>query len=59
MSLNSLIRWIKPHEQIFFDLLEASSANVLQAARVFDAGLREGNPGEWAGLRRRLNDLEH
>lgn len=59
MSLNSLIRWIKPHEQVFFDLLESSAANVLQAAHVFDAGLREGDPGEWAELRRLLNDLEH
>lgn len=59
MSLNSLMRWIKPHEQIFFDLLEASAANALETARLFDSGLRTEDPASWAELRRQLNSLEH
>lgn len=59
MSLNSLMRWIKPHEQIFFDLLEASAANALAAARLFDRGLRTEDPANWAELRRQLKALEH
>lgn len=59
MSLNSLMRWIKPHEQIFFDLLEASAANVLDAARHFDRELRTEDPSRWAELRRQLNIFEH
>jgi uncharacterized protein len=59
MSLNSLMRWIKPHEQIFFDLLEASAANVLEAARYFDREIRTEDPSHWAELRRRLNVFEH
>ena len=59
MSLNSLMRWIKPHEQIFFDLLEASAANVLEAARHFDRELRTEDPAHWAELRRQMKALEH
>jgi uncharacterized protein len=59
MSLNSLLRWIKPHEQIFFDLLEASAANVLAAARHFDRELRTEDPSRWAELRRQVNAFEH
>jgi uncharacterized protein len=59
MSLNSLMRWIKPHEQIFFDLLEASAANVLEAARYFDGELRTADPAHWAELRRQMNIFEH
>jgi predicted phosphate transport protein (TIGR00153 family) len=59
MSLNSLMRWIKPQEQIFFDLLEASAANVLEAARHFDRELRTEDPSHWAELRRQLNAFEH
>jgi hypothetical protein len=57
--LNSLMRWIKPHEQIFFDLLEASSGNVLAAARHFDAEVRSEDPSRWADLRRQMNIFEH
>ena len=59
MSLNSLMRWIKPHEQIFFDLLENAAANVMEAAHAFDAGLRDGNPAQRAELRRQMNVFEH
>ena len=59
MSLNSLMRWIKPHEQLFFDLLEASAANVLEAARHFDQELRTEDPANWAELRRQMKALEH
>ena len=59
MSLNSLMRWIKPHEQLFFDLLEASAANVLEAARHFDREIRTEDPTHWADLRRQMNVYEH
>jgi len=59
MSLNSLMRWIKPHEQIFFDLLEASADNVLGAAKRFDLELRTEDPSHWADLRRQMNVFEH
>lgn len=59
MSLNSLMRWIKPHEQIFFDLLEASISNVLEAARHFDREIRTEDPSHWADLRRQMNAFEH
>ncbi len=59
MSLNSLMRWIKPNEQVFFDLLDASAANVLEAARLFDRELRTEDPAHWAELRRQMKTLEH
>lgn len=59
MSLNSLMRWIKPHEQIFFDLLEGAAANVLEAARLFDVGLQGGDFAQRAELRRQMNVYEH
>ena len=59
MSLNSLMRWLKPQEPVFFDLLEASAANVLEAARLFDRELRTEDPRRWAELRRQMKVLEH
>jgi hypothetical protein len=59
MSLNSLMRWIKPNEQIFFDLLDAAAANVLESARLFDRELRTKDPAHWAELRRQMKALEH
>ena len=32
MSLNALMRWLKPREMIFFDLLESAAANIYQAS---------------------------
>lgn len=59
MSLNSLMRWVKPQEQIFFDLLERSAANVLEAAHTFDRELRSEDPAHWADFRRAMKEYEH
>ncbi len=59
MSLNSLMRWLKPREMVFFDLLEEAAANVLASAQLFDRGLRTGSPSTWADLRREMKELEH
>lgn len=58
MSLNALIRWFKPRETVFFDLLEASSENLVETARLFADGLRHENL-EFHTLRTRVKDLEH
>ena len=36
MSLNALMRWLKPREMVFFDLLESAAANAYQASQLFD-----------------------
>lgn len=59
MSLNSLMRWLKPREMVFFDLLEGAAANILDAAHLFDRELRSGDPARFAELRRQMKDLEH
>ncbi len=59
MSLNALIRWLKPREMVFFDLLESEAANVLTAAQLFDQELRTGDSSRWAELRRSMKTLEH
>lgn len=59
MSLNALIRWFKPRETVFFDLLEASSENLVETARVFAEGLRHENLDQFHALRTRVKDLEH
>ena len=60
MSLNSLISWLKPRELVFFDLLEASASNLVDAAKHFEAEFKSRrSPGEWAGMRRKMKDLEH
>ncbi len=59
MSLNALMRWLKPREMVFFDLLEEATANVLAAAQLFDRGMRSGGPSTWADLRREMKELEH
>jgi uncharacterized protein len=59
MSLNALIRWLKPREMVFFDLLEASVTNLAETARIFDAGFRTGDAASWIGLRKEIKDLEH
>lgn len=59
MSLNAVMRWLKPREMVFFDLLENSAENALAAAQLFDQGLRTGGPATWADLRRQMKDLEH
>jgi len=59
MSLNAVIRWLKPREMVFFDLLDEAAANVLASAQLFDQGLRSGDSSTWADLRREMKDLEH
>ncbi len=59
MSLNALMRWLKPREMVFFDLLEAAALNVEQAATLFDREIRSGDPSRYADLRRDMKVLEH
>jgi predicted phosphate transport protein (TIGR00153 family) len=59
MSLNALMRWLKPREMVFFDLLEAAASNAYQASQLFDLEIRTGDPVRFAELRRQMKDLEH
>jgi uncharacterized protein Yka (UPF0111/DUF47 family) len=59
MSLNAVMRWLKPREMVFFDLLDEAAGNVLASAQLFDQGLRSGDSSTWADLRRQMKDLEH
>jgi len=59
MSLNSLIRWLKPRELVFFDLLEASAENVLEGAKLFDREIRVEGVTDWTEFRRKMKNLEH
>ncbi|MDE3246036.1 MAG: DUF47 family protein [Acidobacteriota bacterium] len=59
MSLNAIMRWLKPRELVFFDLLDEAAANVLASAQFFDQGLRSGDASTWADLRREMKELEH
>lgn len=59
MSMNTLMRWLKPREMIFFDLLESAASNVYQASQLFDREIRTGDPVRFAELRREMKDLEH
>ena len=59
MSLNSLMRWLKPREMVFFELLESAAANAYQASQLFDLEIRTGDPVRFAELRRQMKDLEH
>lgn len=59
MSVNALMRWLKPKEMVFFDLLEAAAANAYQSAQLFDREIRSGDPTRFAELRRQSKDLEH
>lgn len=60
MSLNSMISWLKPRELVFFDLLEASVANLLETAKQFDREFKTvESSDQWSDFRRRIKDLEH
>jgi predicted phosphate transport protein (TIGR00153 family) len=59
MSLNSLIRWLKPRELVFFDLLEAAADNVLESAKLFDREIRIEGTTDWTDFRRKMKGLEH
>ena len=59
MSMNALMRWLKPREMVFFDLLESAASNAYQAAQLFDREIRTGDVVRFAELRRQMKDLEH
>ncbi len=59
MSINALIRWLKPRETVFFDLLEGSAANLVDMTRVFSEGLDKGDLASIAAMRKELKALEH
>jgi len=60
MSLNSLIAWLKPREMVFFDLLEGSVANLLEASKLFEREfVTRERPEQWVEMRRKMKDLEH
>jgi predicted phosphate transport protein (TIGR00153 family) len=59
MTLNAILRWLKPHEMIFFDLLEASAENIYQAIQYFDREIRVGDAAHWPELRRQMKEYEH
>jgi uncharacterized protein len=59
MSLNAILRWLKPHEMIFFDLLEGSAENIYQATLRFDSEIRTSDPSRWPELRRQMKEIEH
>ncbi len=59
MSLNALMRWLKPREMVFFDLLESATGNAYQASQLFDREIRTGDPVRFAELRRQMKDHEH
>jgi hypothetical protein len=59
MSMNALMRWLKPREMVFFDLMESAAGNVYQASQLFDREIRTGDPVRFAELRRQMKDLEH
>ena len=59
MSLNAIIRWFKPREMVFFDLLERSAENLCEATTLFQRELAANDPSRWKGLRRQMKDFEH
>ncbi|MBK8725307.1 MAG: DUF47 family protein [Holophagaceae bacterium] len=59
MSLNTLLKWLKPREMVFFDLLEAAATNVASAAQHLDRELRTGDPSRFPEMRREMKDFEH
>jgi hypothetical protein len=59
MSMNALLKWLKPREMVFFDLMEASVTNLAAAAQLMDRELRTEDPSRFPELRREMKDLEH
>jgi predicted phosphate transport protein (TIGR00153 family) len=59
MSLSSIIRWFKPREMIFFDLLEMAVDNLCEAIKHFHNELETNDPARWGELRHRMKDFEH
>ncbi len=59
MTFNTLLKWLKPREMVFFDLLEGAAANVAAAAQLLDRELRTGDPSRFAEMRREMKEFEH
>ncbi|MCL1894256.1 MAG: DUF47 family protein [Holophagaceae bacterium] len=59
MSVSSIIRWFKPREMVFYDLLEKSVDNLCQAIKMFNQEVETNDPERWNELRRRMKDFEH
>lgn len=59
MSFNSIMKWIKPREVVFYDLLEKSATNALDTAKAFDQGIRTTPAEDWVAFRRRIKEMEH
>jgi uncharacterized protein len=59
MSLNTLIRWLKPREMVFFDLLDASASNLVAASKCFSEGISGSGAADLATMRRQVKELEH
>jgi PiT family inorganic phosphate transporter len=59
MSINSLIRWLKPREMVFFDLLEASTSNLMDASKCFTSAIVSGDPVDLARMRKEIKEFEH
>jgi len=53
------MRWLKPREVAFFELLEAAAGNVQAATQLFDREIRSSEPDRWAELRREMKEIEH
>lgn len=59
MSLNAVMRWLKPRETVFFELLEAAADNAHKAGQLFDTAVRTNDPSRWAEFRRQMKEVEH
>ncbi|MCL1908420.1 MAG: DUF47 family protein [Holophagaceae bacterium] len=59
MSVSSIIRWFKPRELVFFDLLEKSAGNLREAIEFFYHELETNNPERWDGLKHQMKEYEH
>lgn len=53
-----MLRWLKPRETVFFDLLEAAAQNAYEASVLFERELRADDPERWAELRRQMKEHE-
>jgi len=53
-----MLRWLKPRETVFFDLLESAAQNAYEAAILFERELRTDDPDRWAELRRQMKERE-
>jgi hypothetical protein len=59
MSMNALLKWLKPRELVFFDLLEGAATNLHAAAELLDRGIRANDPSKFAEMRREMKEFEH